>query len=148
MEHIVEYSDTLKDSVFAFTDICFREMGKVFEPEGRHYFYNEIDKEFDTFWCLLSKDGVIGTAAVKKINGSTAELKALYLLSEYRRKGFGFKLLDTAIKFAKGRRYQRVVLDSMSQYSDAIRLYEGYGFKRIERYNDNQYADVFMEYKF
>ena len=148
MEHIVKYSEQRKEDVFSFTDICFRELGKVFETEGRHYLYNDIDREFDSFWCLVSTDRVIGTVAVKKIDESTAELKALYLLSEYRGKGFGFQLLDKAMKFAKERGYQRIVLDSMSQYEDALRLYERYGFKKTERYNDNPYADVFMEYQF
>ena len=148
MEHIVKYSEQRKENVFSFTDICFRELGKVFEPEGRHSFYNDIDREFDSFWCLVSTDRVIGTVAVKKIDESTAELKALYLLSEYRRKGCGFQLLDKAVKFAKEQGYQRIVLDSMSQYADALRLYERYGFKTTERYNDNPYADVFMEYQF
>ena len=35
-------------------------------------------------------------------------------------------------------------LDSMSKYEDALRLYEKAGFRRIERYNDNVHADVFM----
>ena len=96
----------------------------------------------------MSTGRVIGTVAVKKIDESTAELKALYLLSEYRRKGFGFQLLDKAVKFAKEQGYQRIVLDSMSKYADALRLYERYGFKTTERYNDNPYADVFMEYQF
>ena len=147
MEHIVTYSEKLKESVFSFTDICFRELGKVFEPEGRHSFYNDIDREFDSFWCLVSKDRVIGTVAVKKVDESAAELKALYLLREYRGKGFGFQLLDKAVKYAKEQGYQRIVLDSMSQYADALRLYEKYGFEMTDRYNDNPYADVFMEYK-
>ena len=61
---------------------------------------------------------------------------------------FGFRLLDEAVQFAKGQEYQRIVLDSMSRYVEAIRLYERYGFKSIKRYNDNNYADVFMEYCF
>lgn len=148
MEHLVKYSDQLKENVFSFTDICFRELGKAFEPEGRHSFYNDIDREFDSFWCLVSTDRVIGTVAIKKIDERTAELKALYLLSEFRGKGFGFLLLDKAVKFAKEESYQRIVLDSMSQYAEAIRLYERYGFRITERYNDNPYADVFMEYRF
>ena len=56
MEQIVVYTDSLKESVFEFTDKCFLEIGKTFEPEGRHSFYNEIEKEFDRFWCLLSDE--------------------------------------------------------------------------------------------
>ena len=75
-------------------------------------------------------------------------MKALYLSSELRGRGFGYKLLDTAVCYAKDRGYKRVVLDSMSAYKDALKLYEKYGFTRTARYNDNKFADVFMEYGF
>jgi len=145
---IVSYSESMKESVFEFTDLCFRELGKTFEPNGRHSFYNNISNEFDCFWCLLSDGKVTGTAAVKRIDNSTAELKALYLLPELRGRGYGYKLLDRAVCFSKEKGYKRVVLDSISAYSDALKLYEQYGFRHIERYNKNNYADVFMEYGF
>ena len=147
-EEIVMYSESLKESVIEFTDACFRELGKTFEPNGRHSFYDNIPRKFDCFWCLLSDGKVAGTVGVKRIDDSTAELKALYLLSGLRGKGYGFKLLDRAVCFSKEKGYKRVVLDSMSSYSDALKLYEQYGFKHIERYNDNAYADIFMEYEF
>ena len=146
MEQIILYSESLKDAVFKFTDKCFCEIGKAFEPEGRHSFYNNIEKEFDCFWCLLKDGNVAGTAALKRIDESTSELKALYLSREMRGKGFGYMLLNQTVDYARSREYKRIVLDSMSKYTDALRLYEKYGFKHIERYNDNQYADVFMEY--
>ena len=148
MEQIVVYTDELKDGVFAFTTECFVEIGKAFEPDGRHSFYNDIENNFDRFWCLVSDGRVLGTAGIRKEDDDCAELKAMYLSNELRGKGFGYKLLDVAMKYAKERGYKRVVLDSMSRYEAALRLYEKYGFKRIERYNDNVKADVFMEYVF
>ena len=41
--------------------------------------------------------------------------------------------------------YKYVVLDSMSKYTAALKLYEKTGFKYISRFNDNIYADVFMK---
>lgn len=46
---IVEYKREYRQSVFDFTDNCFRELGKKFEPNGRHYFYNDIETYFDVF---------------------------------------------------------------------------------------------------
>ena len=148
MEQIVVYTDNLKESVFEFSDRCFREIGKSFEPGGRHASYNDIEKGFDRFWCLLDDDEVKGTVAIKRIDDTTAEMKALYLSSELRGQGLGYKLLDTAVCYAKDRGYRRVVLDSMSIYKDALNLYERYGFNHTARYNDNKFADVFMEYRF
>ncbi|MBO4846252.1 MAG: GNAT family N-acetyltransferase [Lachnospiraceae bacterium] len=145
---VVEYDDKMKEDVFAFTDSCFKKIGKAFETEGRHSFYENIKGGFDMFWCLTSYKEVSGTVAIKHIDDETAELKALYLSDELRGKGYGFRLLDTAVNFSKDRGYKRVVLDSMSEYDDALRLYERYGFKYTDRYNDNIHADVFMEYLF
>ena len=142
---LIKYNDSYKQRVFEFTDKCFAELGKRFEPDGRHAFYNDIEKAFEVFYCLTDKDNVIGTVALKKIDEYTVELKALYLDSGYRGKGLGSRLMRKVIDDAKERGYKSIVLDSMSQYKDALRLYEKCGFKDTERYNDNVYADVFMK---
>ena len=119
-------------------------MGKKFDPSGRHSFYNDIEKEFEVFYCLTCQDKVIGTVALKKINDDTVELKAMYLDRDFRGRGFGRLMLDKVTDEARNRGYKSIVLDSMSRYKDALRLYENAGFKNTERYNDNVYADVFM----
>ena len=146
MEKIEIYNDSMKEAVFEFTDECFRSVGKEFEPAGRHSDYNDIRKKFDRFWCLLSDEKVLGTVAVKRLDETTSELKALYLSPELRGKGYGYKLLDLAVLFAKEKGYKKIVLDSMSKYTAALKLYEKYGFTHIARYNENPKADVFMEY--
>ena len=141
---MVPYEEKLKDSVFAFTEKCFEELEKKFEPDGRHSFYNDIEGYFEVFFCLTVGDRVAGTVAVKRLDDHTAELKALYLSGELRGRGYGKKLLDKAVESAMELGFDFIVLDSMSKYKEALRLYEKAGFKHIERYNDNQYADVFM----
>ena len=141
---LVLYNDSYRQRVFAFTYKCFEELGKKFDASGRHSFYNDIENFFEVFYCLTDKDNVIGTVALKKIDDYTVELKALYLDSGYRGKGLGCRLIRKVIDDAKERGYKSIVLDSMSQYKDALRLYEKCGFKDTERYNDNVYADVFM----
>ena len=142
---LVLYSDVLKQQVFSFTDACYTELGKRFEPVGRHSFYNDIEDYFEVFYCLKADERVIGTVALKKLNDDTAELKALYLDKSFRGQGFGKRLIDIVIKEAEMRGFKYVVLDSMKQYKDARRLYEKCGFTDVERYNDNPYADVFMK---
>lgn len=142
---IVVYSDDIKSEVFRFTSECFEELGKSFDLYGRHSFYNDIDKHFERFWCLIDEGKVKGTVAITKIDDITAELKALYIDKSLRGLGWGYKLLDEAVSFARENDFSRVVLDSMSQYTDASRLYKRYGFTNTDRYNDNIYADVFMQ---
>ena len=151
MEHAIElipYNDSYKQQVFDFTCTCFEELGKKFEPLGRHSFYNDIGNEFEVFFCLVDQEKVIGTVALKKVDDYTVELKAMYLDCNYRGKGLGRKLMDKAVDEARCLGYKCIVLDSMSSYKDALRLYEKTGFRMTGRYNDNVYADVFMRLDF
>lgn len=141
---MVLYDSSYKQRVFGFTDKCFEELGKEFEPDGRHGFYNDIENAFDVFYCVVDNGKVIGTVALKKLDESTAELKSLYLDKDYRGKGLGARLLTEAIETARSLGYGSIVLDSMKQYESARKLYEQFGFKETERYNDNAMADVFM----
>ena len=84
----------------------------------------------------------------RKFDDYTVELKAMYLDRDYRGKGLGRRLMDKAVDEAKRLGFKSIVLDSMSSYKDALRLYEKTGFKMTERYNDNVYADVFMRLDF
>ena len=144
MIQIEPYTNVLRKSVFDFTERCFNELGKRFEPEGRHVFYNDIENEFIVFYCLISDGTVVGTVALKKIDDMTAELKSLYLDKDLRGQGLGSKLMQYAINYANDSGYKTIVLDSMSHYKEALKLYEHYGFKFCERYYNNMYADVFM----
>ena len=93
------------------------------------------------------KQKLVGTTAVRNLKQfeSTCELKRMYVSSDFRRLGLGQKLLDTAIGFAKGVGYSRIVLDSSKALHPARALYLKNGFVDIPRYNDNYRADVFME---
>ena len=144
--NIVPYNEKLKQSVFRFTDVCFSELGKKFEPEGRHASYNDIENSFKAFYCLITNnDQVIGTVALKKIDDDTAELKALYLDNRYRGQGLGKLLINIIIEEARTSGFKTIVLDSMKQYKEAEMLYKKCGFTDCSRYNDNTYADVFMK---
>ena len=96
------------------------------------------------FYCIVDNGRVLGTVALKKLDENVAELKALYLDKDCRGKGLGGRLMTEAVRAAGARGYKSIVLDSMKQYEDARKLYEEFGFKDTERYNDNPYADVFM----
>ena len=142
--NLISYDASYKQRVFDFTGKCFDELGKKFEPCGRHYYYNDIEKTFEAFFCMTDEEKVIGTVALKKIDAYTVELKALYLDKAYRGQHLGSRLIRAAIDEARARGFKSVVLDSMSQYKEALRLYEKCGFKNTDRFNDNAYADVFM----
>jgi ribosomal protein S18 acetylase RimI-like enzyme len=72
-------------------------------------------------------------------------VKRFYLLSDYRDKGCGKKLLEKAIQTAPRFGFKRLRLDTTSRSAAAIHLFQKYGFKEITRYNDNPRAEFFFE---
>jgi putative acetyltransferase len=58
------------------------------------------------------------------------ELKRLYVKDEARGLGIGRNLLRRALRHAKARRYQRLVLDTLPSMTEAHALYESFGFEK------------------
>ena len=147
MIYIREYHRKDKDGLFRFLEKCLPQSGRILELDGRHNMYCKMEEYFDQFWCLFDGEKIIGTAALKKLDEKRCELKSLYLLEEYHQLGWGRQLLKTALLKAERDDYKEMYLDTLSTSKKAISLYEKMGFTRIERYNDNDKADVFMVLK-
>ena len=71
----------------------------------------------------------------------------MYVLPQYQGKGYGRSLLNYAIKQARDNGYDYIRLDTTKNSNNAINLYKSSDFYEIERYNDNNVAEVFMELK-
>ena len=95
-------------AVLAFLEECLPQSGRTWDPAGRHRLYGSIGASFDDFWCLLDGGNVVGTAALKKLDGAKCELKALYLLQAYHGRGLGRRLLETAISRARETGYKEM----------------------------------------
>ena len=147
MFSIKKYNKQYDNCLFQFLEICLPQSGRSLELAERHKMYYSIDEYFEGFWCLFDEKNMIGTVALKKINDEHCELKSLYLLEQYHKKGLGYQLLKTAILKAGQDGYKEMYLDTLSSSTKAISLYEKMGFVRIERYNNNYVADVFMVLK-
>ena len=141
---IKSFSADMQRSVCEFLADVFPESGKVFEPLGRHASFADIEHNYMGFWCAVDDEKIIGTVGVKKLGDTLCELKAMYLFREYHGRGLGRRLAETAVNFARSSGFGSIVLDTVSTYENALALYKKMGFQRIERYNDNERADVFM----
>jgi carbonic anhydrase len=85
---------------------------------------------------LASEDGrLAGCVALRALDGSTAEMKRLYLRDAYRGRGAGLMLVEAVIRRARELGYQVLRLDTLSKMQAAQRVYESLGFTDIERYD-------------
>ena len=141
---IRKYEAQYQNRLLQFLEICLPQSDRKFEPDSRHKMYRNVTGYFEHFWCLFDGEDMIGTAALKKLDSGRCELKALYLLEKYHKKGLGRRLLNTAIQKAQQDGYEEMYLDTLSSSKKAIRLYEKTGFVKTERYNDNYMAEIFI----
>ena len=140
----VKYQKDFEPLLFDFLEKCLPESGRALDISGRHSFYKDIENCFKAFWCMFDQEKVIGTVAVKELDDKSCELKSLYLLEQHHGKGYGKSLLEEAITYAKEFGYEKMYLDSLSTSKKAISLYCKAGFVDTQRYNQNEYSDVFM----
>ncbi len=84
-----------------------------------------------------SERAVAGCIAVRRIDGSTCEMKRLFVRDGYRGKGGGEALAHAAVNWARDAGYARMLLDTLPSMGAAHRLYERLGFKETEAYRFN-----------
>jgi GNAT superfamily N-acetyltransferase len=80
------------------------------------------------FWVVEDEGKILATAAVL-LHDDAGELKALYVHSSLRRHGWGRKLTELAIDFARKAAKSKMILWSDTRFTNAHRLYRSMGFK-------------------
>lgn len=106
------YSDPTTDHLF-----------ELFQTPGSIFFVLEVEGE------LLGSCGVFPTQGLPK---GYAELVKFYVSSKIRGKGYGRQLFQQCEAWAKGQGYSQLYLESMDDFSSAVKLYEKIGFKWLE----------------
>ena len=127
-----------------------RFIGDTLDPDGLDHDIAHWQEEYDgkTGVLLLVVDPageVVGTAAVRRLEPGTGELKRMWLRPVFQGKGLGQHLLGVCLDEAKSLGCRRLRLDSQTKLEAAVRLYRAHGFTEIPRYNDNPRADIWME---
>lgn len=85
-----------------------------------------------------------GLRDLPELGPDVAELKRMWVHPEWRGAGLGSRMLRHLEAVAAARGHRRVVLDTNGTLTEAIAMYERSGYRRIERYNDNPYAELFF----
>jgi putative acetyltransferase len=74
---------------------------------------------------------IVGCAGLYPLSEQRAELGKMYLLPQARGRGLGRQLLENMLDAARRGGFREVWIETNSNLSDAIRLYQGYGFEPV-----------------
>ncbi|WP_080659328.1 GNAT family N-acetyltransferase, partial [Treponema pedis] len=88
-------------------------------------------------YLLYYDEELAGCIGLRKIDNKNCEMKRLYIRQKFRGKNLGNILVEKIIKEARDIGYSYMLLDTLPFLKTAIRLYEKYGFYRIESYNNS-----------
>lgn len=127
-------------------------------------YYKELDQRFDggfdpgnggysgkpvntvgVFLIARLHGRAVGCGALKLLDVSTAEIKRMWVAPEARGLGIARRLLEALEDQARRAGMGRIVLDTNRSLLEAQALYRMAGYREIERYNDNSYADFWFE---
>jgi len=98
--------------------------GKYAEPDG----------------CVLiawQRGVLVGCAALRRVNGSTCELKRVYVRPAARGSSIGRQLVEHMLRTARTTGYSRMCLDVLPEFLAARHLYESLGFLPAEAVSYN-----------
>ncbi len=94
-------------------------LGIIVEPGGEVFF-------------LLKEGEAVGTVALMPIDGGF-DLTKMAVTAHARGKGYGGRLMQTALDWARRRGATRVTLCSNTQLTPALALYRKHGFRTVQR---------------
>lgn len=102
-----------------------------YPPESRHAFSVEkLLAQQVAFFVLRYGAQPAGCGGVKMFGAEYAEVKRMYVRPAFRARGLGKALLDHLAAYASERRTQMLRLETGIYQTEAIGLYERWGFVR------------------
>lgn len=144
---------TVKDTqiIINLVKRSLSEFNLTIDPESSESDLLDIEKTYINNGGIFDiiehdKSEIIGTVALLKVDGKTAKLRKMYVHTSYRGLGLGKMLMDHALKKAVELQFQEIILETVHSMKTAIKLYEKYGFIKIENETaDSPRCDVIMK---
>ncbi len=90
-----------------------------------------------TLLLVMKGDEALGCVGVRPFDARRCEMKRLYVRPAGRGQGLGRQLAERAIAFARTAGYREMLLDTLSQMTEAQGLYAALGFTDCAHSYDN-----------
>jgi putative acetyltransferase len=108
------------------------------EPGATHFSLTsgQVDGGDGAFVLAFLDDVAVGCGAVRRLDGTTAELKRMYVEPSVRGRGIGRALVRALEQEARLLGLTNVVLETGTRLALAIKLYEAMGYARIPLFGE------------
>ncbi|MCP2037257.1 GNAT family N-acetyltransferase [Chryseobacterium sp. HSC-36S06] len=108
-----------------------------------HAFYDQFNKIDALQHCivLFEEENPVGCGAIKGYDGETAEIKRMFVIPEFRGKGYASAILNELERWAKELQFKKVILETGTGQKEAIKLYRK-TYEQIENYGQYKGVDT------
>ena len=128
---IVEERPDSAEAVQLINELDEYLMGHPYTPESRHAFsIDKLVREGVAFFIARYEGSAAGCAGIKMFGSDYGEVKRMYVRPARRGLGLGKLMLNRLAEYAREREVGVLRLETGIYQTEAIGLYERYGFQR------------------
>ena len=108
------------------------------EPGATHFSLSgaQVEAGDGAFLVAYVDDVAVGCGAVRRLDEATAELKRMYVAPSARGQGIGRALVKALEREARLLGVTKIVLETGTRLTPAIKLYEAMGYARIPLFGE------------
>jgi GNAT superfamily N-acetyltransferase len=129
-----------------YTEELNRRSARRFDPStGATALPEDVRPPAGAFFVAYLRGEPIGCGAVKHHDDAPAEIKRMWLAPEARGLGLGRRLLETLEGCAREAGANIARIETNRDLSEAVALYASAGWRQVSAFNDEPYADLWME---
>ena len=108
------------------------ELDPLYPDESQHgYSVDKLLSEGVAFFLVRNGGEAVGCGGIQLFGSEYGELKRMYIRPPFRGLGLGRQLIERLIEHARLHGVSVLRLETGIHQDEAIRLYEGMGFRRI-----------------
>jgi len=111
-------------------------------------FCSRIDPARDGLWLLVDGGRIAGAIAIDGTDPAGAHLRWFIVDDELRGRGFGQRMIGTALEFCRRAGHRRVVLTTFAGLDAARALYERQGFRLVAEADGETWGTKVREQRF
>ncbi len=139
-------SDDAIASMTAYFDELDRRFPEGFDPDDTLVADAAKLRQPDGVFLLARCDNlVVSCGGVQQLEPGIGEIKRMWVSDDWRGLGIGRRMLDELESQSRTLGHHTVRLDTNTVLTEAITMYVSAGYRPIERYNSNRFAEHFFE---